>query len=44
MEMLPDEVSARLTIEGEDRSFCSEACLRQFVAAPERYSRASVVE
>jgi class 3 adenylate cyclase/YHS domain-containing protein len=38
MELLPDEVSARLTIEGEERAFCSDACLRTFVVSPERYT------
>ena len=32
------EVAARLALEGEDRAFCSEACLRKFVATPEAYS------
>jgi YHS domain-containing protein len=38
MEMNDAEVAARLTLEGRDRCFCSEDCLRKFVAAPERYS------
>jgi class 3 adenylate cyclase/YHS domain-containing protein len=38
MEMQPSEVAARLNLEGEERCFCSEACLRKFVAAPERYT------
>jgi YHS domain-containing protein len=38
MEMSPSEVSARLTLEGEDRAFCSEDCLRKFVASPDRYA------
>ena len=39
MEMSDAEVSARLTLEGEDRCFCSEDCLRKFVASPERYAK-----
>ncbi len=38
MEMTDAEVSARLTLEGEDRAFCSEDCLRKFIASPERYA------
>jgi YHS domain-containing protein len=30
-------VAARLAMEGKERVFCSEDCLRRFVAAPERY-------
>ena len=37
MELGPDEVAARLTVDGVERTFCSDGCLRQFVAAPERY-------
>jgi class 3 adenylate cyclase/YHS domain-containing protein len=37
MEMGPQEVAARLTLDGEERSFCSDNCLRKFVAAPEKY-------
>ena len=37
MEMSLAEVAARLTLEGEERTFCSEDCLRKFIAAPERY-------
>jgi len=37
MELQPEEVVARLSIEGTERSFCSDDCLRRFVAAPERY-------
>ena len=37
MELGADEVAARLTLDGGERTFCSEDCLRQFVAAPERY-------
>ena len=39
MEMSDAEVSARLTLEGEDRCFCSEDCLRKFIASPERYTK-----
>jgi len=38
MEMGPDEVAARLTLEGVEHCFCSDECLRKYVAAPERYS------
>ena len=37
MELQPAEVAARLSIDGTERSFCSDECLRRFVAAPERY-------
>jgi YHS domain-containing protein len=37
MELAPSEVSVRLTLGGEERAFCSEACLRRFVAAPQQY-------
>jgi adenylate cyclase len=37
-ELSPTEVAARLALEGKERVFCSEECLRRFVAAPERYS------
>lgn len=37
MELTPDEVAARATIEAHEHVFCSTACLQQFVAAPERY-------
>ena len=37
MELRPAEVAARLALEGKERAFCSEECLRRFVAAPERY-------
>src|SRR5262245_1438300 len=37
MELRPEEVVARLSIDGIERSFCSDECLRRFVAAPERY-------
>jgi adenylate cyclase len=38
MDLRPEEIAARLTIEGEERAFCSEACLRRFVATPEQYA------
>jgi len=34
------EVAARLSLEGTERAFCSEACLRKFVSAPEHYAKA----
>jgi YHS domain-containing protein len=37
MELAPSEVAARLELEGAERVFCSEACLRRFVAAPQQY-------
>jgi class 3 adenylate cyclase/YHS domain-containing protein len=37
MEMAADEVAARLTLEGVERCFCSDECLRLYVAAPEKY-------
>ena len=37
MELQPGEVAARLSIDGTEQSFCSDECLRLFVAAPERY-------
>jgi class 3 adenylate cyclase/YHS domain-containing protein len=39
MELGPAEVAARLTLDGVERTFCSDSCLRQFVVAPERYGR-----
>jgi len=38
MELGQAEVAARLALEGEERHFCSEACLRKFVASPEAYA------
>ena len=38
MELAPAEVAARLALDGRERVFCSEDCLRRFVTAPERYS------
>ena len=37
MEMIPAAIAARLSREGRERVFCSEGCLRLFVAAPEKY-------
>ncbi len=37
VELGPAEVAARLALEGKEWAFCSEECLRRFVAAPERY-------
>jgi YHS domain-containing protein len=37
MELRPAEVAARLSLEGQERVFCSDECLRQFVASPEKY-------
>ena len=37
MELGPGEVVATLALEGEARAFCSDDCLRKYVAAPERY-------
>ena len=37
MELGADELTARLSLEGVERAFCSEACLRKFVASPESY-------
>jgi class 3 adenylate cyclase len=37
MEMGPAEVAARLSLGGRERAFCSEKCLRVFLANPERY-------
>ncbi|HEY5639556.1 MAG TPA: adenylate/guanylate cyclase domain-containing protein [Dehalococcoidia bacterium] len=41
MELGKGEVAAHLTLDGVDHSFCSDACLRQFVRAPEKYTAAS---
>ena len=38
MELRPTEVAARLSLEGRERAFCSDECLRQFVASPEKYA------
>jgi class 3 adenylate cyclase len=37
MELGPTEVAANLSFGGRDRAFCSEECLRRFVAAPAEY-------
>jgi class 3 adenylate cyclase/YHS domain-containing protein len=37
MELGAEEAAARLSLEGEERVFCSQQCLQRFVAAPERY-------
>jgi adenylate cyclase len=37
MELGPGEIAARLSLEGTERAFCSEACLRKFVASPGAY-------
>ncbi len=41
MEMGAAEVAARLSLEGAERAFCSEACLRKFVTSPEAYGQAT---
>jgi YHS domain-containing protein len=38
MEMAAEEVAARLTLEGVEHCFCSDECLRRYVASPEGYS------
>jgi class 3 adenylate cyclase/YHS domain-containing protein len=40
MELGPGEVAARLSLEGAERAFCSEECLRKFVVSPEQYAKA----
>jgi adenylate cyclase len=37
MELGPAEEAARLALEGREYRFCSDACLRRFVAAPDHY-------
>jgi class 3 adenylate cyclase/YHS domain-containing protein len=37
MELGSGEIAASLSLEGIERAFCSEACLRKFVALPESY-------
>ncbi len=37
MELNPSEIAARLALAGEEQVFCSETCLRRFVAAPHQY-------
>jgi len=39
MEMNPEAVAARLSLDGHDRAFCSEQCVRMFVATPQKYIR-----
>lgn len=41
MELGKGEVAAHLKLDGVDHAFCSDACLRQFVRAPEKYTAAS---
>jgi YHS domain-containing protein len=31
IEMAPSEVAARLTLDGVEREFCSDECLRRFI-------------
>jgi len=38
MELGPGEVAATLTMDNREQAFCSDECLRRFVAAPEKYS------
>jgi len=38
MEMNPEAVAARLSLDGRDRAFCSEQCLKMFVATPDKYA------
>jgi adenylate cyclase len=37
MELTVDQVAARLSLGGKEYAFCSEQCVRRFIAAPERY-------
>jgi len=37
MELSPVGVAAQLTLSGRDWAFCSQDCLKKFVAAPDRY-------
>jgi adenylate cyclase len=41
MELAADEAAARLSFEGRDRVFCSQECLRRFVATPAHYGAES---
>ncbi|MGH2403771.1 MAG: adenylate/guanylate cyclase domain-containing protein, partial [bacterium] len=41
MELETAEVAARLSLEGVERSFCSDDCLRKFVVSPEKYGPAA---
>jgi class 3 adenylate cyclase len=38
MELGPGEAAASLTLDGREQAFCSDECLRRFVASPEKYS------
>jgi class 3 adenylate cyclase/YHS domain-containing protein len=38
MELGPGEAAASLTLDGRERAFCSDECLRRFVTSPEKYS------
>ena len=38
MEMNPEAVAARLSLDGRDRAFCSEQCLKMFIATPDKYA------
>jgi class 3 adenylate cyclase/YHS domain-containing protein len=40
MELDPHAVSVRLTLEGREQAFCSEACLQRFVLTPDKYLKA----
>src|SRR5262245_41217676 len=37
MEMNPESVAARLSLDGRDRAFCSEQWLQMFLASPDKY-------
>jgi YHS domain-containing protein len=37
MEMWPGEVAVRLSVLGQEQAFCSQECLRKFVANPAVY-------
>jgi class 3 adenylate cyclase/YHS domain-containing protein len=37
MELTVDQVAAWLSLRGTEHAFCSQPCLRRFIAAPERY-------
>jgi adenylate cyclase len=41
MELDPANVAARLALGEDQQAFCSQECLRRFVAAPERYAVAA---
>ncbi len=38
MELGPGEAAANLTLDGRERAFCSDDCLRRFVSSPEKYA------